>query len=192
MSSWPTRSRTFSAAPARRHERGGAVVSLAGGWPTAYDIPRIPASAGALIFDGAGRLLILKPNYKKGWTIPGGQIEPNGESPWEACRRETREECGLSVARARLACVDFLHPKPNRPGGVRFLFDCGTFGDRELAAIRLDGSEITDHRLATLADATELLSGPLRRRVAATVGTKRCVYLEDGRPVPAVEATAGS
>jgi 8-oxo-dGTP diphosphatase len=37
-------------------------------------LPRIPASAGALIFDAAGRLLILKPTYKKGWTIPGGQI----------------------------------------------------------------------------------------------------------------------
>jgi 8-oxo-dGTP diphosphatase len=30
-----------------------------------FDPPRIPASAGALIFDDAGRLLILKPNYKK-------------------------------------------------------------------------------------------------------------------------------
>ena len=40
-----------------------------------YEIPRIPASAGALIFDEAGRLLILKPTYKAGWTIPGGQVE---------------------------------------------------------------------------------------------------------------------
>jgi len=54
-------------------------------------VPRIPASASAMIFDVDGRLLVLKPNYKKGWTIPGGQIEPEGESPWEACRRETRE-----------------------------------------------------------------------------------------------------
>jgi hypothetical protein len=57
------------------------------------EVPRIPASAGALIFDEDGRLLILKPSYKKGWTIPGGQIEAAGESPWAACRREAREEC---------------------------------------------------------------------------------------------------
>ncbi len=149
-----------------------------------HDVPRIPASAGALIFDAAGRLLILKPNYKKGWTVPGGQIEPNGESPWEACRRETKEECGLEVAHGTLVCVDFLRPKPNRPGGARFLFDCGTFSDRQLGALRLDRREITEHRLAALAEATELLSGPLRRRVAAAVGAKRCLYLEDGRPVP--------
>lgn len=151
-----------------------------------YDVPRIPASAGALIFDGDGRILILKPSYKKGWTVPGGQIEPSGESPWEACQRETREECGLNVVHGRLACVDFLRPKANRPGGVRFLFDCGWFTDRQLSAITLDGSEISEHRFSDLAEATTLLSGPLRRRVTAAVGTERCVYLEEGRPVPTV------
>jgi ADP-ribose pyrophosphatase YjhB (NUDIX family) len=131
-------------------------------------------------------LLVLKPNYKKGWTIPGGQIDMGGESPWEACRRETREECGLEVASGRLACVDFRRPRPKRPGGVRFLFDCGTFSDRQLRAIRLQSDEIDDYRLAELAAALELLSGPIRRRVAAGVGASQCVYLEDGRVVPAV------
>jgi 8-oxo-dGTP diphosphatase len=152
------------------------------------EIPRIPASAGALIFDAAGRLLILKPSYKKGWTIPGGQIDATGESPWEACRRETLEECGLEVAHGRLVCVDFLPAKPNRPGGVRFLFDCGMFGERELGAIRLQDSEIIEHRLAELDEAMTLLSGPLRRRVGAAVRTTQCVYLENGRPVPGIES----
>jgi 8-oxo-dGTP diphosphatase len=151
------------------------------------EVPRVPASAGALIFDGSGRLLILKPNYKKGWTIPGGQIDSNGESPWEACRRETREECGLEVARGRLVCVDFRRPKPNRPGGLRFLFDCGMFADSELATITLQAEEIDEHRLAQLEEATKLLSGPIRRRVTAAVGAERCVYLEDGRPVAGID-----
>ena len=69
-------------------------------------LPGIPVSAGALIFDRAGRLLILKPTYKSGWTIPGGVMEADGESPWEACRREVREETGIDVARGRLAAVD--------------------------------------------------------------------------------------
>jgi 8-oxo-dGTP diphosphatase len=149
-------------------------------------VPRIPASAGALIFDAAGRVLILKPNYKKGWTLPGGQIDPSGESPWEACRRETHEECGLEVERGRLLCVDFLRPKANRPGGVRFLFDCGTVSDERLAGVRLQAEEIDAHRVLELAAALKLLSGPLRRRVSASVGSPRCVYLEEGRPVPDV------
>ena len=150
------------------------------------DVPRIPASAGALIFDGAGRLLILKPTYKRGWTIPGGQVDANGESPWEACRRETFEECGLEVAHGRLVCVDFRRPKPGRPGGVRFLFDCGTYPEEELGAIKLQEGEIGAHQFAELAEAKALLSGPVRRRVAAGIRAKRCVYLEDGRPAPGV------
>ena len=63
-------------------------------------LPAIPASAGALIFDRNGRLLIMKPTYKSGWTIPGGVMEADGESPWEACQREVREECGLHVRTA--------------------------------------------------------------------------------------------
>jgi 8-oxo-dGTP diphosphatase len=150
------------------------------------DVPRIPGSAGALIFDVADRLLILKPTYKKGWTIPGGQIESNGESPWQACQRETREECGLQVDRGRLVCVDFLRPRPDRPGGVRFLFHCGTFTDRQLGQIRLAHGEIGAHRFVGVAEATALLSGPVGRRVAAAVDAKRCLYLEEGRAVPGV------
>ena len=151
-------------------------------------IPRIPASAGALIFDWTGRLLILKPNYKAGWTIPGGEIEEIGESPWQGCRRETLEECGLEIEHGRLACVDFLRPRPGRPGGVRFLFDCGPFRDEQLAAITVDGAEIDEHRFVELAEATALLSGPGRRRVLATAGRKRCVYLEEGRRVKGVRS----
>jgi 8-oxo-dGTP pyrophosphatase MutT (NUDIX family) len=156
--------------------------------PLPFDVPRIPASVGALIFDPAGRLLVLKPSYKKGWTIPGGQMDASGESVWEACRRETREECGLEVASGRLVCVDFRRPKPNRPGGVRFLFDCGIFTDQQLSRIRLQADEIEDYRFAEPNEALQLLSGPIRRRVAAAIGAKRCVYLEDGRTVPAVSS----
>ena len=151
----------------------------------AYRLPRIAASAGAMIFDQSGRLLILKPSYKPKWTIPGGQIEEGGESPWEACRRETFEECGLRVKRGRLVCVDFLRPRsdPHRPGGVRFLFHCGVFDDEALSAINLQEDEILEFRFVELVEAYALLSGPLRRRVRAGAGREHCVYLEEGRRV---------
>jgi len=154
--------------------------------PDAPQIPRIPASAGALIYDTAGLLLILKPSYKKRWTIPGGQIEP-GESPWEACRRETQEECGLTVESGRLVCVDFRPANANRPGGVRFLFDCGRFQEAELARIRLQEAEIEEFRFEPLDQSVQLLSGPIGRRVAEAAGREHCVYLEDGRPVDGVK-----
>jgi 8-oxo-dGTP diphosphatase len=150
-------------------------------------IPTIPASAGALVFDREGRLLVLEPTYKRGWTIPGGIMEDDGETPWEACRREAREECGLDLHSGRLACVDFLRPKPARPGGMRFVFDCGTLDDEALAGIVLQESEISRYLLAELPEALRLLSGPLRRRVrAACERPRRVRYLEDGRPVEGV------
>ena len=149
-------------------------------------LPAIPASAGALIFDRAGRLLILKPTYKSGWTIPGGVMEADGETPWEACQREVREECGLEVRTGRLACVDFRRPRPGRPGGMRFLFDCGALRDASLGAVVLQAEEISEHRLVPLAVALDMLRGPVRRRVKAAAGAKAVVYLEEGRPVPGV------
>ena len=150
------------------------------------DLPAIPVSAGALIFDQAGRLLILKPTYKTGWTIPGGIMEADGETPWEACRREVREECGIEVRSGRLACVDFRPGRPGRPGGIRFLFDCGPADDAVLAAITVQPEEIAGYRIVPLGTALTLLRPPIRRRVRAVSRHRRFLYLQDGRPVPGI------
>jgi 8-oxo-dGTP diphosphatase len=166
-------------------EAAGAVPHVPG-LPEATDLPAIPVSAGALIFDRAARLLILKPTYKSGWTIPGGIMEADGESPWQACQREVREECGIKVHAGRLACMDFRRPRRGGQGGVRFLFDCGIIDDSSLAAIVIQPEEISEHRLVPLADALPLLRGPIRRRVRAATSGRGLVYLEQGRPVPGV------
>jgi 8-oxo-dGTP diphosphatase len=154
-------------------------------------LPAIPAAAGALIFDRKRRLLILKPTYKSGWTIPGGVMEADGETPWQACQREVREECGLDARTGRLVCVDFRRPRPGRPGGMRFLFDCGVFDDAALGAIVLQAEEISEHRLAKLPKALKLLRGPIRRRVSAALTSCGLMYLEDGRPAPGTGPRSG-
>jgi len=151
-----------------------------------YVLPRVPASAGALLHDGIGHILVLKPTYKSGWTVPGGQMEEDGESPWDACRREVAEETGLVVTGGRLVCVDFLRPRTGRPGGVRFLFDCGVVPRSEQGRVVLPEGEIEDHRWATPDEADELLSGPVGRRVGQALGAVGTVYLEEGRPVAGV------
>src|SRR5579862_4515917 len=148
----------------------------------AAELPAVPVSAGALIFDQAGRLLILKPTYKTGWTIPGGVMEADGETPWDTCRREVREECGIEVTSARLACVDFRPGRPGHPGGIRFLFDCGAAGEAALSAIRVQPEEIAEYRLVPVDGALALLRAPIRRRVRAATRHRRCIYLENGRP----------
>ena len=161
--------------------------------------PRIPVSASAMIFDRSGRLLILKPTYKSGWTIPGGVMEADGETPWQACRREVREECGLDLAAGRLACVDFRPPRPARPGGpgkpgrpanpggIRFLFDCGRLDDSSLDGLALQEAEISEYRLVRMPKALKLLRKPIRRRVAAVARRPGAsLYLENGRPADGV------
>jgi len=150
-------------------------------------LPRVPASAGALLYDDDGRILVLKPTYKSGWTVPGGQMEADGESPWEACRREVAEETGLVVDTGRLVCVDFLPLRAGRAGGLRFLFDCGVVPAADRDRVVLQVAEIEEHRWLDRDGALALLSGPVGRRVAQGLGAGHTRYLEDGRPVPGVD-----
>lgn len=58
------------------------------------------AAAGGIVFDDAGRLLLIRRGRPPGaglWSVPGGKCHP-GEPPDVACVRELREETGL-VAR---------------------------------------------------------------------------------------------
>ena len=55
------------------------------------------AGAAAIVFDGGGRVLLVREGYgRRRWGLPGGGIEP-GELPHEAAVREAREETGLVV-----------------------------------------------------------------------------------------------
>jgi ADP-ribose pyrophosphatase YjhB (NUDIX family) len=145
--------------------------------------PTIPVSAGAMIFDRLGRLLVLEPTYKKGWTIPGGVMEANGETPWQACRREVFEECGLLVTSGRLAAVDTRPTRAGRAVQLRLLFDCGVLDDALLAGIRLCETEISAYQLLPPDEAFEVLRPAVGRRVRAALAAPGCCYLEDGLPV---------
>lgn len=147
--------------------------------------PSVPVSCGAILLDGSGKLLILKPGYKSGWTIPGGAMLSDGETPWQACRREVQEETGLEVHRGRLVVVD-TRPHEGRQMGLRFLFHCGTLAPDQVQGITLQPDEITDHRFVPVPEALELLRPAISRRVAAGLNARNCVYLEDGRRIAQV------
>jgi len=76
------------------------------------------STVGALIHDGAGKVLMIR-THKWGnrWGIPGGKIE-RGEPSEEALRREVREETGLELSGIRFVmvqdCIDspeFMRPE---------------------------------------------------------------------------------
>ena len=57
---------------------------------------------GSGILAGPRGVLLLRHRLLGIWLQPGGHVDP-GETPWEAARRETAEETGLTV---RLAEID--------------------------------------------------------------------------------------
>ncbi|HEX8501860.1 MAG TPA: NUDIX hydrolase [Pyrinomonadaceae bacterium] len=87
--------------------RGSPVfVKRAGVWLTQ---PRFAVTAGAVVTDEAGRVLLLRHVLRRGsgWGIPGGFLNA-GEQPEEAVRRELREETGLELDAVELAFVRSL------------------------------------------------------------------------------------
>src|ERR671927_1332758 len=82
------------------------VVKRAGVWLTQ---PRFAVTAGAVVTDEQGRVLLLRHVLRKGsgWGVPGGFLA-KGEQPEEAVRRELREETGLELDSAELAFVRTL------------------------------------------------------------------------------------
>ncbi|WP_320779107.1 NUDIX hydrolase [Streptomyces sp. CRN 30] len=132
-------------------------------------LPRVLAGAAALFRDGEGRVLLVEPNYREGWALPGGTIESDdGETPREGARRETLEEIGLDVVPGRLLAVDWVRGT-GRPPVVAYLYDGGVLSDDDLGGIRLQEEELLSWRLVPRAELSGFLLGALHGRVLAAL-----------------------
>jgi ADP-ribose pyrophosphatase YjhB (NUDIX family) len=144
-------------------------------------LPRKTAAGGALIRDGAGRILFLEPTYKPSLDIPGGIVE-SGESPFEACCREVKEEIGLDLAVGRLLVVDWLPPHGPWADAFAFVFDGGVLDNPHLT---LDPAEARAHHFLTLEEAAPRLRPSMARRLALAqqaLATGTPAYADFGRP----------
>ncbi|MFH9070674.1 NUDIX domain-containing protein [Streptomyces alboflavus] len=151
-------------------------------------LPRVLAGAASVIRDRAGRVLLVEPNYREGWALPGGTVESDdGESPRQGARRETVEEIGLDIAPGGLLAVDWVPGTSARPPLVAFLYDGGVLADERFEEIRIQEEELLSWRLATREELPAYLPAPLAGRVLAALdaldaGTG-AVELENGRRI---------
>ncbi|MFB7511666.1 NUDIX domain-containing protein [Streptomyces sp. NPDC056144] len=152
-------------------------------------LPRVLAGAAALFRDAEGRVLVVEPNYREGWALPGGTVESDtGETPRQGARRETAEEIGLDVELGPLLAVDWVQgtqPRP-RPPIVAYVYDGGVLDEEGFAAIRLQEEELLSWKLIDRSEVTAHLPGSLGLRVLAALDAladgRGPVELENGRP----------
>ncbi|WCR28283.1 NUDIX domain-containing protein [Paenibacillus thiaminolyticus] len=96
---------------------------------------KIIVTAGAIIRDRAGRVLLQKRSDYGNWGLPGGGMEP-GEAIEDTMIREVYEETGLVVERYELYSIysgermHYTYPDGNEVVFVMFLFN---------AAVNLEG-----------------------------------------------------
>ncbi|MCC3762644.1 NUDIX hydrolase [Glycomyces sp. TRM65418] len=125
-------------------------------------LPKHLASAGSLFTDSAGRILLVKPNYRDHWLLVGGLLN-EGESPEQACRREVKEEIGIDLPPGRLLLVDWTPPSSARPLPlIEFIFEGDTIEPHQ---VKLDTGELDEHRFTPPEQAMSLLSNDGQRRL---------------------------
>lgn len=145
-------------------------------------LPRKRVSAGMILRNAVGEVLIVKPNYRDFWLLPGGVTEPD-EPPRASAIRETLEEIGLEVGDARFAAVEFLSTHEHKTESLHFLFDGGVLNAERIGRIALRDGEIDEFRFVPPDEAYALLNPFLAvrlRHALSAINDGAAAYLEDG------------
>ncbi|MGH7867583.1 MAG: NUDIX domain-containing protein, partial [Candidatus Dormibacteraceae bacterium] len=142
--------------------------------------------ADVVLLDDDSRILIVQPNYKPGWDLPGGMIEAN-EPPLEGLRRELAEELDLHLVKFQLLCIDWVPPHGPWDDQLAFIFDGGVLSALEQERLTLHDNELLDFRFVEPAELSELLRPRLLRRVQMALevlhASGNVQYLHDGKPL---------
>jgi 8-oxo-dGTP diphosphatase len=143
-------------------------------------LPTFLASASALITGPDGAVLLVKPNYRPHWNVPGGVLEAD-ESPHAGCVRECAEELGLTLDIGGLLAIDWVPPTPERKAWFGFVFDGGTLPDG--SGITLQESELDDFAFVPPSDVDGHLPPHIARRIHAALDARASgtpAYLHQG------------
>lgn len=139
--------------------------------------------SGAFLFNSQHELLLVKPNYKEGWILPGDSVEEN-ESPYVACIREVEEEVGLKLQKFRLICVDYV--KNSEGENLQFIFDGGVLEQDVISQIKVQESELLDFKFVKESELVKYLNSNLTSRVMESLKAVQkniSIYLENGQYV---------
>lgn len=146
--------------------------------------PRKRVSADVLFRDETGRILLVDPQYKPDWDLPGGMVEAN-EAPLDAARREVAEELGIDFGGGRLLVVDWVSPHGPWDDSMAFIFDGGVLLEHDRARIQLRDGELNGYRFVTPNEASRMLRPYVENRIHEALNAAHDVtarYLQNGHP----------
>ena len=128
-------------------------------------LPRKRVGAGVLFFDGADRVMLVKPNYKEGWIIPGGSADAY-ESPMAAAVREVKEELGVDIKNPKLICVSYAKEHGIKTEALHFIFSGGILSAEQIQNIQLQKEELDAFQFVSVAEAEKILTIGFKKRLS--------------------------
>ena len=143
--------------------------------------------ADAILRDSEGRILLVDPDYKPDWDLPGGMVEAN-EPPIDGLVRELNEELNLELPTSQLTlvCIDWVSPHGPWDDSLMFIFDAGCLTPEQISGLRPNRDELTRYTFLAPHEAQQRLRPYVWLRLQAAleaVDSQTVAYLHDGHRV---------
>lgn len=141
-------------------------------------LPRKIVGSAVIFFNTKGEILIVKPDYREDWLLPGGSTDAN-EAPLDCAIRETQEELGLNISDMQL--VGVYHGGAS--DALKFIFNGGVLTDDQISKIHLQEDELEQYVFLSPSEALPLLSISLQKSIPASleaIKNNTVAYIQEG------------
>jgi len=143
-------------------------------------LPKKQVGTAIIFLNEKEEILLVKPDYRKEWLLPGGSTDED-ESQLQCAVRETKEEINLDIYEPKLVGIYYGKKKGFFTDSLKFIFFGGVLSNDQISIIKLQQEELIEYKFATLNTAIPLLSLSLQKSIPAcieAIKNSTTVYLE--------------